>query len=178
MKNNLKTAVATIALCFVCVSIPVIAQAQTSTATGRSNATVQSLNNNDFRAIQRIRKAINEGDFESAVSRAKRIIGSEDRTRRSGISYSDFYKEAYNCLCISLTGQGVVQEAMEACNKSIEMTPTHWESLKTRATLYYMVQDFPNSLKDFKMSLENAPDDEGINAALKQNIGVVQSKIN
>ncbi|MDG1438903.1 MAG: tetratricopeptide repeat protein [Emcibacteraceae bacterium] len=135
------------------------------------------MNNNDIRAIQKIRKYINEQKFDKALSRANRIIRAEDKRARRGNSYSEFYKEAYNSACISLTGLGKVEEALEACNTSIGLTPTHWESLKTRATLYYMVQEFPKSLEDFTTALENAPDDAAISNVLKQNIDVVKSKI-
>ncbi|MCP5381312.1 MAG: hypothetical protein H6912_03005 [Kordiimonadaceae bacterium] len=138
--------------------------------------TVTSISDTEIKAIQNIRKRINSGDYKGAISRSNRIIRGEDRNNRDGLSHSSFYKEAYNCLCVSLAGIGDTESAMEACNTSIELTPTHWESLKTRATLYYMTQNFPKSLDDFTKSLENAPDDEGIKAALKQNIGVVQSK--
>tara|TARA_R110002096_G_scaffold435548_1_gene661430 strand:+ start:88183 stop:88593 length:411 start_codon:yes stop_codon:yes gene_type:complete len=135
------------------------------------------MNEADIKAIRNIRKFINEQKFDRAVSRANRIIRGEERKSRAGDSYSEFYKEAYNCVCVSLTGLGKVDDAMEACNTSLELTPTHWESLKTRATLYYMQQDFPKSLDDFTMALENAPDDAGVTDVLKQNIGVVKSKI-
>lgn len=161
----------------IAVSLPSFSQAQVSTSTGRSNVVTESMNNNEFKAIQRVRKYINEQKFDKALSRANRIIRAEDKRSRAGNSYSEFYKEAVNCTCVSLTGLGKVDEAMEACNTSIELTPHHWESLKTRATLHYMVQDFPKSLKDFKTSLANAPDDTAISDVLKQNINVVASKI-
>jgi hypothetical protein len=40
-----------------------------------------------------------------------------------------------------------------------------------------MAQNFKRSLDDFTMALINAPDDNGITSVLKQNIGVVKSKI-
>ena len=66
---------------------------------------------------------------------------------------------------------------MDACNEPIKNSPKSWESLKSRATLYYMTQDFNSSLADFKSALEHSPNDE-ISAILKQNIGVVASKVN
>jgi len=172
-----KNTILGLALLFIATSLPSLSQAQVSTSTGRSNVVTESMNDNDIRAIRKIRKYINEQKFDKALSRANRIIRAEDKRARSGNSYSEFYKEAYNCTCVSLTGLGKIEEAMEACNTSIELTPTHWESLKTRATLYYMVQDFPKSLNDFTTALDNAPDDTAISDVLKQNIGVVQSKI-
>lgn len=178
MKNYLtmKTILGAVML-VIALAIPSLSQAQTSTSTGRSNVITESMNENDIKAIRSIRKFINEQKFDRAVNRANRIIKAEARRSRAGNSYSEFYKEAYNCVCVGLTGLGRTDEAMEACNTSLELTPTHWESLKTRATLYYMVQDFPKSLDDFTMALENAPDDVGVTDVLKQNIGVVKSKI-
>ena len=165
------------ALLLIAILLPSLSQAQLSTSTGRSNVVTESVNDNDIRAIRKIRKYINEQKFDKALSRANRIIRAEDKRARAGNSYSEFYKEAYNCACVSLTGLGKVEEAMEACNISIGLTPKHWESLKTRATLYYMVQDFPKSLADFTTALANAPNDTAISDVLKQNIGVVESKI-
>jgi tetratricopeptide (TPR) repeat protein len=150
--------------------------AQTSTSTGRSNAIVKSIDGSEIKAIQNIRKAINEGDFNDALRRSNKIIKSEDRGRRSGTSYSEYYKEAYNCLCVSYTGLGRLKDAIEACNTSIELSPNHWESFKSRATVYYMAQMYPESLIDFENSLNNAPHDKEIKDALEQNISLVKSK--
>jgi regulator of sirC expression with transglutaminase-like and TPR domain len=66
---------------------------------------------------------------------------------------------------------------MVACDKSIKQAPKSWESLKSRATLFYMIQDFGNSLSDFQSVLEHSPNDE-VSAVSKQNIGVVETKVN
>lgn len=162
----------------VAIAIPSLSQAQVSSSTGRSNVITENMNQNDIKAIRKIRKYINEQKFDKAINRAKRIIKAEARRSRAGSSYSEFYKEAYNCVCVGLTGLGKTDEAMEACNTSLELTPNHWESFKTRATLHYMTQDFQKSLDDFTMALQNAPKDTGITDVLKQNIDVVKSKIN
>jgi len=180
MKNHLlKNIIGTIIITIFYL-IPATVQAQESGArpsTGRTAGTTIDINNNNFKAIQRIRNHIDKGEFERAESRANRFIRVEDREKRGGLSKTDFYKEAHNCLCVSLTGQGKIEEATEACNTSLDYSPKHWESLKTRATLYYMTQNFPKSLEDFTSALENAPDNEELANVLKQNISVVQSKI-
>ncbi|MBT5072704.1 MAG: hypothetical protein HOJ34_08930 [Kordiimonadaceae bacterium] len=157
--------------------IPATVQAQVDSSQGRSAGQVIENSENNLNAMKRIRSLINEGDFERAESRSRRIIRTEDRNKRGGMGKTEFYKEVYNCLCVSLTGLGKVDDAMEACNTSIGHSPKHWESLKSRATLYYMTQNFPKSLEDFTSSLENAPDNEALTNVLKQNIGVVKSKI-
>ena len=156
---------------------PTLTEAQTSTSTGRSNVITETMSESDIRSIRKIRKLINEQKFNKVVNLANRLIKAESRRSRTGHSYSEFYYEAHNCVCVGLTGLGKNDEAMEACNISIKLTPNHWESLKTRATLNYMAQNFTKSLDDFRLALINAPDDTGITNILKQNIGVVKSKI-
>ena len=156
---------------------PTLTEAQTSTSTGRSNVITETMSESDIRSIRKIRKLINEQKFNKVVNLANRLIKAESRRSRAGHSYSEFYYEAHNCVCVGLTGLGKNDEAMEACNISIKLTPNHWESLKTRATLNYMAQNFTKSLDDFTLALINAPDDTGITNILKQNIGVVKSKI-
>ncbi|MBT6036128.1 MAG: hypothetical protein HOH18_06585 [Kordiimonadaceae bacterium] len=133
-------------------------------------------NNDNIKTLRRIREYIDKGEFESAERRAKRVIRAENRGIRSGLGKSYFFKEAHNSLCVSLTGQVNIEEAMQACNQSLEHSPKHWESLKSRAILYYMTKDFPKSLEDFTSALKNAPNNEAIRAALSQNISVVKSK--
>ncbi len=179
MKNKFNQTISiVITLLAILTFIPTVSIAQTSQSTGRSAGTVETFNNNEYEAIKRIRDHINKGEYERAESRSTRIIRAEDRNSRSGMSKTGLYREAYNALCVSLAGQQKNEEAMTACDTSIDLSPTHWESLKTRATLYYMVQDFPKSLADFELSLENAPENEDLTNVLKQNIAVVRSKIN
>ena len=144
---------------------------------GRSNALTLENNEDSYRAIKKIRDLINEGKYESAASRSIRIIKSSESNERSGIDKTVLVKEAYNSLCVSSTALRKIEYAMDACNNSLSHTPNHWESLKSRATLYYLTKDFNNSLKDFQFALENSPADN-ISDVLKQNISVVRSKIN
>lgn len=179
MKNKFNETISiVITFLTILIFVPTVSNAQTSQSTGRSAGTAQTFNNNEYDTIKRIRDHINKGEYERAESRSVRIIRSEDRNNRSGMSNTGLYKEAYNALCVSLTAQQKIEEAMTACDTSIDLSPTHWESLKTRATLYYMIQDFSKSLTDFELSLEHAPENEELANALKQNIAVVQSKIN
>ena len=151
--------------------------AQEVPSTGRSNSVTLDFNNNNYKALKRMREFIDEGKFQRAVDRANRFIKSNSNNNRSGASMTPSTLKAYNILCVASASLGKVQDAMDACNESIKYSPKSWESLKSRATLYYMTQDFNNSLADFKSALEHSPNDE-ISAALKQKIGVVETKVN
>ena len=117
--------------------------------------------------------------YDSAAKRAIRFIKSEESGfKRTGTSRSSYYLEAYNCLCVSSTGTGKVDYAMEACNQSLTLDPTNWESYKSRATLYFLTKDYESSLADFELALKNAPEKlPEVADVLKQNIAVVRSKL-
>ena len=150
--------------------------AQEVPSTGRSNSVTLGFNDNSYKALKRMREFIDEGKFQRAADRASRFIRSNNNNLRDGAGMSPASKEAYNILCVANTSLGQIEDGMEACNESIKNTPKSWESLKSRATLYYMVQDFKNSLSDFETALEHSPND-AVSDVLKQNIGVVKSKV-
>lgn len=156
------------------------AQAQVvEPSTGRSNGETVDVSGASYKAIKRIRKLINEQKYDSAAKRAIRFIKSEESGfKRTGTSRSSYYLEAYNCLCVSSTGTGKVDYAMEACNQSLTLDPTNWESYKSRATLYFLTKDYESSLADFELALKNAPEKlPEVADVLKQNIAVVRSKL-
>lgn len=145
---------------------------------GRSAGINIDINGNSYRSMNKIRSLINEAKYEEAARRSITFIKSEERGRRNGLEPGAYYLEAHNTLCVSAAALGKVEYAMEVCNASLELNPSHWESLKSRATLYYLTQDFENSLKDFQTALANVPEDnKAISDVLKQNISVVQGKL-
>ncbi len=160
------------------VLIPSMSYAQgVSSSKGRVNALTYEYNESSHKAIARIRELINEKNYESAANRSITFIKGLEGNSRNGIEKSVFFQEAYNSLCVSATGLGKVEYAMDACETSLTLTPTHWESLKARGTLYFLTQEYDKALTDFRSSLENSPNDE-ISMVLRQNISVVEGKLN
>ena len=158
--------------------VPSLTYAQgMSSSKGRVNALTYEYNESSHKALAKIRELINEKDYESAANRSITFIRGLEGNSRIGIEKSIFFREAYNTLCVSATGLGKVEYAMDVCETSLKMTPSHWESLKARGTLYFLTQDYNNALADFRSSLENSPSDE-ISAVLRQNISVVEGKLN
>ncbi len=135
------------------------------------------MNGNTYRAMKKIRSLINKGKNLEAARRSITFIKTEERDARSGIAPSEYYREAYNNLCISSSALGKVEYAMDACNRSLEINSNHWESLKSRATLYFLTKDYTRALEDFQTALANAPGEKAIKDVLKQNISVVESKM-
>ncbi len=158
--------------------IPSLTYAQgVSSSKGRVNALTYEYNESSHKAIAKIRELINERNYESAANRSITFIKGLEGNSRNGIEKSVFFQEAYNSLCVSATGLGKVEYAMDACETSLQLTPKHWESLKARGTLYFISRDYDKALADFRSSLENSPNDE-ISTVLRQNISVVEGKLN
>lgn len=172
-----KPTIITTILLALSLIIPALANAQLVTPSkGRTNGLLLEFDDHNQRSIKRIRDLVNEGKHESAANRAITFIKNREGGTRDGLDKTPLFYEAYNLLCVSSTGLGKVEYAMEACDRSLILTPGHWESLKSRATLYFLIKDYEKSLADFKLALDNAPDNDAIRAALRQNISVVESK--
>ncbi|MCC3862147.1 tetratricopeptide repeat protein [Pseudemcibacter aquimaris] len=175
-KLSKKLYLSIVSLLFV-FSVAEIANAQSlATSTGRTNGVTMEFSNNNYRSLKKMRSLMMEGKHEKAADRAIKFIRSSEGNERNGVEKTDYVKEAYNILCVASTSLRKVEYALDACNKSIAYNPDHWESLKSRATLYFMTQDFEKSLADFKLAHENSPNDE-IGNVLAQNISVVESKL-
>ncbi len=148
------------------------------TSKGRVAGDIIEVNNYSLRTINQIRELIYEEKYDSAAKKAITFIRSEERDSRNGLEKSRYFKEAYNCLCVSSAALRKVEYAMEACETSLKLNPTNWESLKSRATLHFINKNYARSLNDFRLALENSPHEEDIDAMLKHNISVVEAKLN
>ncbi len=173
-------------LLFICFSIglsiilPNISSAQdTRISKGRVKGVTVEYANVRKNAIRKMRNHIRKEEYQSAARQAITFIKSEEPDGRSGMEKSPYLRDAYNVLCVASTALRKVEYAMEACKTSLQYNPDNWESLKSRATLYFMTEDFSNSLADFEAALKYAPADEKeVNNMLNHNITVVKSKLN
>ena len=75
--------------------------AQEVPSTGRSNSVTLDFNNNNYKALKRMREFIDEGKFQRAVDRASRFIKSNNNNMRNGASMTPSTLEAYNILCVA-----------------------------------------------------------------------------
>ena len=107
--------------------LPALTHAQADTHGGIPRIDTDS---NAYLATVKIRGLINKGDYDEAERQSRRLIKSEKRNNKKAKKDSDFYKGAYNSLCVSLTGLGKIDDALQMCNQSIGFSPTNWESLK------------------------------------------------
>ncbi|MDX2141957.1 MAG: tetratricopeptide repeat protein [Rhodospirillaceae bacterium] len=87
---------------------------------------------------------------------------------RSGELMPGNIPAAYNNLCIGLTGLGRYDEAMEACNKAVEMRPRQWSFYNNRANIYYYRGEYDRALAEYYKAMTFSPGDD----VLLQNIAL------
>lgn len=87
---------------------------------------------------------------------------------RSGELMPSNLPAAYNNLCIGLTGMGKFDDAMEACNKAIELRPRQWSFYNNRGNIHYYRGEFDRALAEYYKALTFSPNDD----VLLQNIAL------
>ncbi len=127
-------------------------------------------------SLKNIRKLLNEGKIDEAVTFARANVQSIEQESRSGKTSSLRY-DAYNALCISLTAKSSYDEAKEACNTAIKDSPNRWMAYNSRGTLNLKMGNFPEAVSDYNMALNNAPSSSDIRSILEHNVSLAQNKI-
>ena len=103
--------------------------------------------------------------FPLFLTNAQTINSSKGRTNGLSLEYNDHNLKSIKKIR-DLINEGDYESA---ANRSITFI---------RSGEREMRNGYENALKDFNTALENSPDDEAIINVLKQNIGVVKSKLN
>lgn len=129
--------------------------------------------NND--GLKQIRKMLNDGKIEKAVTFAEAYVKSADANSRSGKTSSMRY-DAYNALCLAYTAQKNYDDAREACNTAIKDTPKGWLAYNSRGSLNLKTGNVSDASSDYRMALENAPEKGDIRTILEHNMNLVRNQ--
>ncbi len=105
--------------------------------------------------------AIGREDWRSAADFAEKAIRSGDLTLEN-------VPPAYNNLCIALTGERKFSEAIDACNKAVELRPRQWSFYNNRANIYFYQGNFDRALAEYYKAMAFNSD----GSVLMHNIGV------
>lgn len=127
-------------------------------------------------SLKSIRRLINEGKTAEAVLMSEVFVNQLTRNDRSGQT-SQYKYDAFNALCLSLTADKQFKEAIIACNNAIEHSPKRWQAYNSRGSLNYKNGKYDIALNDYKMALENAPNQTGIRKIIEHNIKISESRI-
>lgn len=128
--------------------------------------------------VDRVRTLIEDGRTAEAVDYARDYLDSlRSEVSADGGSLSRKRYFALNALCVALTKDGRIDEAIETCTRAVELFPRHWVAINSRATAYYASRRFEQALIDYRRALEVAPDQEGIVETLEHNIELTEQRL-
>lgn len=127
-------------------------------------------------SLKSIRRLINEGKTTEAVLMSEVFVNQLARNDRSGQT-SKYKYDAFNALCLSLTADKQFEKAIKACNDAIKYSPKRWQAYNSRGSLNYKYGKYDNALNDYKMALENAPNQTGIKKIIEHNIKISISRV-
>lgn len=130
------------------------------------------------REVQRVLALLEQGKSAEAVAYARDYLDSlSSAVRVNGMPVSRERYSALNALCVALTKDGRVDEAVSTCSRAVDMAPRRWSALNSRATAYYASRQFERAAADYRRALEVAPDEERIVGMLEHNIELVEQRL-
>lgn len=130
------------------------------------------------RETERVLRLLEQGRTEDAVELARDYLASlRSAIPASGTSLSRQRYHALNALCVALTKAGRVDEAVATCTDAVEMLPSHWTALNSRATAYYVSRQYDLAAADYQRALDVAPDDDNVLETLEHNIRLTAERI-
>ncbi len=124
-------------------------------------------------SLNSIRKLLNEGRVDAAVTFAKRNVASQKRDSRSGRTSEGIY-DAYNALCVALTADQNYDEAIEGCDNAIAENSDRWMAYNSRGTANLKKGNYSDALSDYDMAMQNSPNSSGIREILEHNRQIAQ----
>jgi tetratricopeptide (TPR) repeat protein len=125
--------------------------------------------------ITGIRTLLQEGKKELAVEKAKDYV--ERIKNIAGPEAKQLRYFGYNALCAALTSKGDIKEAVDACNRAVNINPSLWQALNTRGTAYYVSGQYELAMKDYRKALEIVKGLEPLVDLIQHNIGLTEKKM-
>ena len=86
--------------------------------------------------------AIGRERWSDAASLAKKALLSGDLTIEN-------IPPAYSNLCVALTGERKFPEAMNACNRAVDLRPRQWSYYNNRANIHFYQGNFDRALAEY-----------------------------
>lgn len=117
-------------------------------------------------ALNAGRKHLKKGNPQLAIAAFDRVIADKN-------SKSRYIASAYNGRCAALIRLRRYKEALESCNRSIEIAPNRWEGYNNKGTAYFHLGHLRFAIDAFQAGRELAPK----NRVLSQNIKLVRTHL-
>lgn len=120
-----------------------------------------SVQSNATRSIGSAATAFERGEFSKSVSFSKYALKQGLKKSRK--------TAAYNNLCAALGVQAKYEDALDACNKALNLKADNWRALSNRAVIYSLTGNEEQARADMQAAILLASD----NPKLVQNIAIL-----
>jgi tetratricopeptide (TPR) repeat protein len=111
---------------------------------------------------------VNESAYALERENWRKGADLAQKALRSGELLPENLPSAYNNLCIGLSRLGKLDDAMEACNKAVNLRPRQWSFYNNRANIYFFQAQFDRALAEYYKAMTFSPGDD----ILLQNIAL------
>lgn len=114
--------------------------------------------------LSHVSQLLNNGQREEALEIAEGFARAE--------MTGPFRYESLNVLCIAQTSNGLIDDALESCNKAITLRPSTWIAYNSRGGAHFAAGDYASAIEDYTHALKLYPKSE----IIKFNLALAQSK--
>ena len=99
--------------------------------------------------FNRANSLINDSAFELDHGHFRDGVALAEEALRSGGVSADNYAGLYNTLCIGLTGLQRFNEALDYCNRALELNPRSWVFYNNRANIFFHQGQYDRALAEY-----------------------------
>jgi len=129
----------------IAMAAPALAQSRVgSQAYSRSQSWIQYPGE-----IREVGRLINKGKVDEAVRLAEAFL---DQPMPGEYRY-----DGLNALCVARTAARQLDLALEACDKAIDLLPSHWQAYNSRGTALYHLKRYEDAAASYRQALEIHP---------------------
>lgn len=126
---------------------------------------------NEPQEVLKVKHLLQAGRKQDAIKLARNYVGKVEKI--SGYEATVRLYFGLNALCSALMSNGDLDEAIDNCNRAIELYPSRWQAFNNRGTAYYLSGNYEQAMQDYNHALQNRPDSE----IIRHNIQLTESKI-
>lgn len=124
--------------------------------------------------FKQIRKLIDAGKKAEALELARIFVRDVSTAIPGNISNVHYF--SLSVLCVTLTVNGEIAEAMETCDNAVSMSPGRWQAIMNRGTVYYVSDRMDAAIRDYRRALDLEADSGDVTLMIKHNLDLALSK--
>ena len=178
-KSLIRSATATAFLAAILL-IPAAANAQTASRLNSKSSPESILWVSPPSEISQIRQLLQNGENAKALELARNFAEHLRTTAEAGFGGggpTSFEYDATNALCVALSVNGILDEALGECNRAISMRSGDWRAYNSRGTVHYLAGRYEQALADYEKALEEQDQRNSSREIVEHNIALAKERL-